>query len=244
MLLKLWSGALQTNRRTWTSQYLLCFLIYTHRYNSICSKFPPNAVNVNVFWSFPLLLPLLLLGCWRLVFPPMAADCNISPLAMFWNIIYSVFTVQFRIFEVPPTLTHTAPSPRHQVIICHNKPTWHVRIYLVKVVSSPTFMKPYLDSFDQCAQVIHKMARTSFHPTAHSSGWKVARYSCQGIQKSFHSGTSIVEKQCNGGWQIVRRKLWCQDYFQRFRVMKDTIFIGLGSDHHILVTKGRRTHKC
>ena len=110
MLLKLWSGALQTNRRTWTSQYLLCFLIYTHRYNSICSKFPPNAVNVNVFWSFPLLLPLLLLGCWRLVFPPMAADCNISPLAMFWNIIYSVFTVQFRIFEVPPTLTHTAPS--------------------------------------------------------------------------------------------------------------------------------------
>ena len=139
MLLKLWSGALQTNRRTWTSQYLLSFLIYTHRYNSICSKFPPNAVNVNVFWSFPLLLPLLLLGCWRLVFPPMAADCNISPLAMFWNIIYSVFTVQFRIFEVPPTLTHTAPSPRHQVIICHNKPTWHVRIYLVKVVSCPTF---------------------------------------------------------------------------------------------------------
>ena len=113
----------------------------------------------------------------------LAADCSISPLALFWNIIYSVFTIKFWIFEVPPTLTHSAPCPRHQVIICHNKPTWHVRIYLVKVVSCPTFLKPCMDSFDQCAQVIHKMARASFHPTAHSSGGKVARYSCQGIQK-------------------------------------------------------------
>ena len=242
MLMKLWSGALQTNRRTWTSQYLLYFLIYTHWYHSICSKFPPNAVNVNVFWSFPLLLPLLLLRCWRLVFPPMAADCSISPLAMFWNIIYSVFTIKFWIFEVPPTLTHSAPCPRHQVIICHNKPTWHVRIYLVKVVSCPTFLKPYMDSFDQCAQVIHKMARASFHPTAHSSGGKVARYSCQGIQKElskrhFYRGEAMQRWLANSPEETLVPGLFpevpCDEGHQFY-----------WGPIIMCVTKGRLTHKC
>ena len=79
-------------------------------------------------------------------------------------------------------------------------------------------------------------------PTHPAEKWRDIRV--RESKKSFQSGTSIVEKQCNGGWQIVRRKLWCQDYFQRFRVMKDTSFIGLGSDHHTLVTKGQLTHKC